>query len=148
MQAWYRRMVKTKKFTKVFLIILLFAGFPWEEFCQFSGCFLVGKRRYILLGHYDHIMARWKQVLVAAEEFSNQSFHAIAKNGVTRFFCNGDAQTSGSIRVAARYCGKESWTSSGPLFINIPIAGFTGDFFRSPERLRFHDWKPNIPAKR
>ena len=53
-------------------------------------------------------MFRWKQVFVAAEEFPNQPFRSIAKNGVARFLRNGDAQTFSAIRVAACYRGKES----------------------------------------
>ncbi len=89
-------------------------------------------------------MARGKQVLVAAEEFSNEPFESIAENGLARFFGDGDAQTSDAHRVAADYDGKETRTSSDPLFVNNPIAAFVSDLFRSSERLCFHSWKPAI----
>ncbi len=140
-------MMKTKKFTKVFLSIFLSAGFPCEEFGQFSFCFLISKRRGVFFSHDDNVMFRGKQVFIAAEEFSNQSFRTISKNGVTRFFCDGDSQAFDSIRVAAGYNGKESRTSSDPLFVNNPITAFICDLFRSSERLCFHVWKTNIPAR-
>jgi len=93
-------------------------------------------------------MLRGKQVFVAAEEFPNQSFHPITKNGISRFLRDGHSQAFDSIRVAACYHGKGSRTSSNPLFVNNPISAFIGDLIRSPERLRFHVWKPNIPARR
>jgi hypothetical protein len=79
-----------------------------------------------------------KHVFVAAEEFPNQSFYPIAKNSITRFFCDGDSDAPGSIRVAAYDHGKELRTSSDPLFVNNLIAAFIRDFFRSSERLFFH----------
>ena len=79
-----------------------------------------------------------KQVFVAAEEFPNQSFYPITKNSVACFFCDGDSDAPGSIRVAAYYHGKELRTSSAPLFVNNLIAAFICDFFRSSERLCFH----------
>ena len=83
-------------------------------------------------------MSRWKQVFVAAKEFPNQSFCAIAEDGISRLFCHGDSQAFDPIRVAACYDGKEPRTSSGALFINNPIAAFAGDLFRSPVRVCFH----------
>lgn len=97
--------------------------------------------------HDDNVVSRGKQVFIAAEEFPNQSFRTISKNGVARFFCDGDSQAFDSIRVAAGYDGKESRTSSDPLFVNNPIAAFICDLFRSSERLCFHVWKTNIPAR-
>lgn len=78
-------------------------------------------------------MPRWKQVFVAAEEFPNQSFYPITKNGIARFFRYGDSQAFDSIRVAAGYESKESRTSSVPLFVYNPIAAFVGYSFRSSE---------------
>jgi hypothetical protein len=78
-----------------------------------------------------------KQVFVTAEEFPNQSFYPIAKNSVARFFCDGDSDAPGSIRVAAYYHGKELRTSSAPLFVNNLIAALICDFFRFSERLCF-----------
>ena len=83
-------------------------------------------------------MACGKQVFVAAEEFPNQSFYPVAKNSVARFFCDGDSDSPGSIRVAAYDHGKELRTSSAPLFVNNLIAAFIRDLFRSSERLCFH----------
>jgi hypothetical protein len=119
---------------------ILSAGFSVEEFGQFPACFLIGKRRHIFFGHDHNVMPRGKQVFVAAEEFPNQSFHAIAKNGVARFFRNSDSQAFDSIRVAACYNSKESRTSPDPLFVNNPIAALIGDLFRSTVRLLFHAW--------
>ena len=116
----------------------LFAVFPQEEFGQFPGCFLIGERRCIFFNHDDDVMPRWKQVLVAAEEFPKKPFHSIAKNGVARFLRDGDSQAFGALRGAADYESKESRTSSDPLFVNGPITAFTGNLFRSSERLRFH----------
>ena len=79
-----------------------------------------------------------KQVFVAAEEFPNQSFYPITKNSVACFFCDGDSDAPGSIRVAAYDHGKELRTSSAPLFVNNLIAAFIRDLFRSSERLCFH----------
>jgi len=93
-------------------------------------------------------MPRGKQVFIAAEEFTNQSFCAIAKNSVARFFRDGDAQAFDSIRVAAFYHGEELRTSPDPLFVNNPIAALISDFFRSSERLRFHAQKPTVRARR
>ena len=83
-------------------------------------------------------MSRGKQIFVAAEEFPNQPFHSIAKNGVARFLRDGDSQAFDAVGVAACYGGKESRTSPDPLFVNNPIAAFIGDLFRSSERLCFH----------
>jgi hypothetical protein len=91
-------------------------------------------------------VSRGKQVFIAAEEFPNQPLCAIAKDGISRLFCDGDSQASDPIRVAAGYDGKEPRTSSDPLFINNPIAALAGDLFCPAVRLCFHDGQTNIPA--
>mgnify|MGYP007040048941 FL=1 len=129
---------KNKEIDQGFPEHALFAGFPQEEFGQFPGCFLIGKRRYLFFDHDDDVMPRWKQVLVAAEEFPKKPFHSIAKNGVARFLRDGNSQAFGALRVAAGYERKESRTASDPLFVNGPITALTGYLFRSSERLCFH----------
>ena len=129
---------KDKEIDQGFPEHALFAGFPQEEFGQFPGCFLIVGRRCIFFDHDDDVMPRWKQFLVAAEEFPKKSFHSVAKNGVARFLRDGDSQAFGALRVAAGYDGKESRTSSDPLFVNGPITALAGYPFRSSKRLRFH----------
>lgn len=127
---------------------VLSAGLPCEEFGQFSLCFLIGKRRHVFFGHDHNVMFRGKQVFVAAEEFPNESFKSISKNSIARFFRNGYSQAFDCIRVAACYHCKEARTSPDPLIVNNPISAFISNSIRSPERLRFHVWKPNVPARR
>jgi len=124
---------ENKEVDQSFIEHILSAGFAVEEFSQFSLCFLIGKRRYVFSGHNYNVMSRGKQVFIAAEEFPNQSFCSIAKNGVARFLCDSDSQTFEPIRVAAGYDGKESRTSPDPLFVNNPIAAFVSYFFCSSE---------------
>lgn len=127
---------------------VLSAGFSRGQFGQFSSCFRIRERRDIFFCQNDRVMPRGKQILVAAEEFPNESFHPIPENCIACFFGDCNPQAFDPVRVAACNHGEKPRTFPDPLFVNNPISAFIGNPLRSGVRLRFRRSQFAIPTGR